>query len=75
MGVKPPHDHPHVYLRLNAEGIRNCPYCNTRYFFCRDVGERHAIPSLVEIGAGEYAEWHLEGLLRAKIVTKMPGNG
>ena len=67
IGAKPPHDHPHIYLTLNAKGVINCPYCNTRYFFCRDLGVQQVIPSQVEIGTGEYADWHLEGLLKSYI--------
>lgn len=31
MGARPPHDHPHVYLDMGAEGQILCPYCSTLY--------------------------------------------
>lgn len=31
MGARPPHDHPHVYLDMGADGQILCPYCSTLY--------------------------------------------
>ena len=31
LGARPPHDHPHVYLDMGAEGQILCPYCSTLY--------------------------------------------
>jgi len=31
MGARPPHDHPHVYLDMGADGQIVCPYCSTLY--------------------------------------------
>jgi uncharacterized Zn-finger protein len=33
MGARPPHDHPHVYLDMGAEGQIVCPYCSTLYVY------------------------------------------
>lgn len=31
MGARTPHDHPHVYLDMGADGQILCPYCSTLY--------------------------------------------
>jgi uncharacterized Zn-finger protein len=31
IGVLPPHDHPHIYLRMEAASM--CPYCGTQFRF------------------------------------------
>ena len=31
IGVLPPHDHPHIYLRMEAASM--CPYCGTLFRF------------------------------------------
>lgn len=31
MGARPPHDHPHVFLDMGADGQILCPYCSTLY--------------------------------------------
>jgi len=31
MGASPPHDHPHVFLDMGADGEIVCPYCSTLY--------------------------------------------
>lgn len=36
MGASPPHDHPHVFLDMGADGEIVCPYCSTVYV--RDPG-------------------------------------
>ena len=33
MGARPPHDHPHVFLDMGADGQLLCPYCSTLYVF------------------------------------------
>jgi len=33
MGARPPHDHPHVYLDMGADGQLLCPYCSTLYVY------------------------------------------
>jgi uncharacterized Zn-finger protein len=33
MGARPPHDHPHVYLDMGAEGQILCPYCSTLFVY------------------------------------------
>jgi uncharacterized Zn-finger protein len=33
MGVRPPHDHPHVYLNMGVRADVLCPYCSTHYLF------------------------------------------
>ena len=31
IGCSPPHDHPHVYIRIGEQGSALCPYCATRF--------------------------------------------
>ena len=31
MGARAPHDHPHVYLDMGADGQILCPYCSTLF--------------------------------------------
>jgi uncharacterized Zn-finger protein len=33
MGVRPPFDHPHVYLDMGSDSQILCPYCSTLYVF------------------------------------------
>jgi uncharacterized Zn-finger protein len=33
VGANPPFDHPHVYLDMEAEGEKVCPYCSTLFKF------------------------------------------
>jgi uncharacterized Zn-finger protein len=33
MGARPPHDHPHVYLDMGADGQILCPYCSTLFVY------------------------------------------
>ena len=33
MGARPPHDHPHVFLDMGADGQILCPYCSTLYVY------------------------------------------
>jgi uncharacterized Zn-finger protein len=33
MGARPPHDHPHVFLNMGADGQILCPYCSTLYVY------------------------------------------
>jgi len=33
MGARAPHDHPHVYLDMGADGQILCPYCSTLYIY------------------------------------------
>lgn len=32
IGVLPPHDHPHIYLRMES-AMSMCPYCGTTFRF------------------------------------------
>ena len=43
MGARPPHDHPHVYLDMGADGQILCPYCSTLYV--HDAASRPMRPS------------------------------
>jgi uncharacterized Zn-finger protein len=53
MGARPPHDHPHVYLDMGADGQILCPYCSTLYVHDTRLGPTQSDPSgcLVEAGA------------------------
>jgi uncharacterized Zn-finger protein len=33
MGARPPHDHPHVFLDMGADGQILCPYCSALYVY------------------------------------------
>lgn len=35
IGAMPPHDHPHIYLRMGEKPAVLCPYCSTTYVFDR----------------------------------------
>jgi uncharacterized Zn-finger protein len=43
MGVLPPHDHPHVYLRFE-DGTIMCPYCSTIFRFDPRLAETETDP-------------------------------
>ena len=43
MGVLPPHDHPHVYLRFE-DGTIMCPYCSTIFRFDSRLAETETDP-------------------------------
>lgn len=32
VGQSPPQDHPHITLKIGANGTITCPYCATRFF-------------------------------------------
>jgi uncharacterized Zn-finger protein len=44
MGARPPHDHPHVYLDMGADGQILCPYCSTLYVFASRLGPGETDP-------------------------------
>jgi uncharacterized Zn-finger protein len=35
IGALPPHDHPHIYLRMGERPAILCPYCSTTYIYDR----------------------------------------
>jgi uncharacterized Zn-finger protein len=45
MGARAPHDHPHVYLDMGADGQILCPYCSTLYVYDPLLGEHETDPS------------------------------
>ena len=55
MGARPPHDHPHVYLDMGAEGQILCPYCSTLYIhdarLAPDETEPEGLPGRPETAA------------------------
>jgi uncharacterized Zn-finger protein len=53
MGARPPHDHPHVYLDMGADGQILCPYCSTLYVHETRLAADQTDPKgcLVEAGA------------------------
>jgi len=53
MGALPPHDHPHVYLDMGAEGQVLCPYCSTLYVYDARLAANETDPKgcLVEADA------------------------
>jgi len=53
MGARPPHDHPHVYLDMGAEGQILCPYCSTLFVYDSHLPADRTDPegALVEAGA------------------------
>ena len=40
MGARPPHDHPHVYLDMGADGQILCPYCSTLFVYTAGLARR-----------------------------------
>jgi uncharacterized Zn-finger protein len=44
MGARAPHDHPHVYLDMGAEGQILCPYCSTLYVYEPQLGAGETDP-------------------------------
>jgi uncharacterized Zn-finger protein len=44
MGARPPHDHPHVYLDMGADGQILCPYCSTLYVYDPALGAGETEP-------------------------------
>ena len=45
IGVKPPQDHPHVYLNMGDASDIVCPYCSTLFRFDPTLGAREADPA------------------------------
>ena len=37
-GQAPPHDHPHVSIRIGVENRATCPYCGTKAIYCSEQG-------------------------------------
>jgi uncharacterized Zn-finger protein len=50
MGARPPHDHPHVYLDMGAEGQILCPYCSTLYVHAADLAAEETRPAGCLVG-------------------------
>lgn len=44
IGLRPPHDHPHVYLNMGDQADIQCPYCSTRYRFNAELRWNETIP-------------------------------
>jgi uncharacterized Zn-finger protein len=44
MGARPPHDHPHVFLDMGADGQILCPYCSTLYVYDPRLGAHETDP-------------------------------
>ena len=38
VGASPPHDHPHIYHKLNEQGFVHCLYCNTKFVYRPHLG-------------------------------------
>ena len=52
MGARPPHDHPHVYLDMGAEGELLCPYCSTFYVYDARLAPDQTDPAGCLVSAG-----------------------
>jgi len=44
MGVRPPFDHPHVYLDMGADTQILCPYCATLFVYSPGLGPEETDP-------------------------------
>ena len=51
MGARPPHDHPHVFLDMGADGQLLCPYCSTLYMFDARLAPDQTDPPGCRVGA------------------------
>jgi uncharacterized Zn-finger protein len=51
MGARPPHDHPHVFLDMGADGQLLCPYCSTLYVFDARLAPEQTVPPGCRVGA------------------------
>jgi uncharacterized Zn-finger protein len=51
MGARPPHDHPHVYLDMGADGQILCPYCSTLYVHDARLAADETEPKGCAVGA------------------------
>lgn len=44
MGVRPPMDHPHIYLDMGSDDQIVCAYCSTLYIYDRNLGRDQSDP-------------------------------
>jgi uncharacterized Zn-finger protein len=44
VGANPPFDHPHVFLDMQSEGEKICPYCGTLFKFSSALHGSETIP-------------------------------
>lgn len=55
MGARPPHDHPHVFLDMGADGQILCPYCSTLYVYDPRLGAGATEPQGALVSAEAHA--------------------